>query len=104
MSTALDSIPFRERLAARKARLQALRDEARQRYAGGAPALRVAALICELLDKPTALIQSADPGPLVTPVKNASFEKAKRMLGYEAQVPLRDGIERTIAWQRATLA
>jgi len=26
------------------------------------------------------------------------------MLGYEAQVDLRDGIERTIAWQRATLA
>lgn len=66
------------------------------------PMTEVAELICELLDKPSDLIQLADPGPLVTPVKNASFAKAKRMLGFEAQVGLRDGIERTIAWHEAT--
>ena len=55
-----------------------------------------------MLDKPTSLIELADPGPLVTPVKNASFDKAQRLLGYEAQVGLREGIERTIAWHEAT--
>ncbi len=66
------------------------------------PMTEVAELICELLDKPTDLIQLADPGPLVTPIKNASFDKAKRLLGYEAQVGLREGIERTIAWHQAS--
>ncbi len=66
------------------------------------PTTEVAALICEMLDKPTSLIELADPGPLVTPVKNASFDKAQRLLGYEAQVGLREGIERTIAWHEAT--
>ena len=66
------------------------------------PMTEVAELICGLLDKPTSLIQLADPGPLVTPVKNASFSKAERMLGYEAQVGLREGIEQTIAWHQAT--
>lgn len=66
------------------------------------PTTEVAALICELLGKPTDLIELTDPGPLVTPVKNASFEKARKMLGFEAGTPLRDGIERTIAWHLAT--
>lgn len=67
------------------------------------PMTEVAELICRLLDRPTSLIRLADPGPLVTPVKNASFEKASRMLGFEAEVPLEEGIRRTIAWQQATL-
>jgi nucleoside-diphosphate-sugar epimerase len=67
------------------------------------PMTDVAELICRLLGKPTDLIQLADPGPLVTPVKNASFEKARQLLGYEAQVELEDGIRRTIAWQEATI-
>jgi len=33
-----------------------------------------------------------------------STEKAKRFLGFEAQVPLRDGLERTIAWTHQNLA
>ncbi len=40
-----------ERLLQQKARLQELRDQARERYAGGAPGLQVAALICEMTDR-----------------------------------------------------
>lgn len=42
---------LRERLLQQKARLQALRDQAHERYAGGAPGLQVAALICEMTDR-----------------------------------------------------
>jgi len=66
------------------------------------PTTAVAELICDLLDKPRSLIELADPGPLVTPVKNASFEKARRQLGFQASVNLEDGIRRTIAWHQAT--
>ena len=66
------------------------------------PMTEVAELICRLLGKPTDLIQLADPGPLVTPVKNASFDKAREQLGYVAQIDLEDGVRRTIAWQEAT--
>ena len=62
----------------------------------------VAELICRQLGRPTSLIQLADPGPLVTPVKNASFEKAREQLGYVAEVDLEEGVRRTIAWQEAT--
>ena len=41
---------LRERVQLQKARLQLLRDQARERYAGGAPGLRVAAVICEMTD------------------------------------------------------
>ncbi len=68
------------------------------------PTTEVAELIARLLDKPTDLITYSDPGPLVTPVKNASFEKARTMLGFEAAISLQEGIERTIEWQRATIA
>lgn len=67
------------------------------------PTTDVAELICSMLGKPTGLIELADPGPLVTPVKNASFAKAERLLGYLAQVDLSDGIRRTIEWQTSTL-
>jgi nucleoside-diphosphate-sugar epimerase len=67
------------------------------------PTVDVAELICRLLDKPTDLIQLADPGPLVTPVKNASFDKAADMLGYRAKVDLEEGVRRTIDWHLATL-
>ena len=67
------------------------------------PMTEVAELICDQLGQPRSLIQLAQPGPLVTPIKNASFEKAKRVLGFEATVGLSEGIERTIKWQRATL-
>ncbi|MBI3862361.1 MAG: [protein-PII] uridylyltransferase [Planctomycetia bacterium] len=42
---------WRDRLAQQRLRLQSLRDQARQRYAGGAPGLQVAALICQMTDK-----------------------------------------------------
>jgi [protein-PII] uridylyltransferase len=52
MSVAGETLPIalRERLLRQKARLQELRDQARERYAGGAPGLQVAALICEMTD------------------------------------------------------
>jgi dTDP-glucose 4,6-dehydratase len=68
------------------------------------PTTEVAELIAGLLDKPTDLIEYAEAGPLVTPVKNASFEKARQVLGYEAEVGLEDGVQRTIEWQRSTIA
>ncbi len=45
------ALALRDRLARQKARLQSLRDQARERYAGGSPGLQVAALICEMTDK-----------------------------------------------------
>jgi [protein-PII] uridylyltransferase len=45
------SEPNQERLQRQKARLRALRDEAHERYSGGAPALQVAALISEMTDQ-----------------------------------------------------
>ena len=42
---------WREKLAQQKLRLQSLRDQARERYAGGAPGLQVAALICDMTDE-----------------------------------------------------
>src|SRR5262245_32336959 len=42
---------LRDRLLLQKARLQSLRDQARQRYSGGAPGLQVASLICEMTDR-----------------------------------------------------
>ncbi|MBS0262236.1 MAG: [protein-PII] uridylyltransferase [Planctomycetes bacterium] len=42
---------WREKLARQKLRLQSLRDEARERYAGGAPGLQVASLICDMTDE-----------------------------------------------------
>lgn len=41
----------RAKLAEKKARLQALKEQARERYSSGAPALRVAALISEMTDR-----------------------------------------------------
>ena len=45
------ALALRDRLALQKARLQSLRDQARERYAGGSPGLQVAALICAMTDK-----------------------------------------------------
>jgi nucleoside-diphosphate-sugar epimerase len=67
------------------------------------PTVEVAELICQMLGKPTDLIELADPGPLVTPVKNASFDKAEQLLGYRAQVDLETGIQRTVEWHMSQL-
>ena len=64
------------------------------------PTPQVAEMICDLAGKPRSLIQYSDPNWLITPVKNASFAKAKERLGYESKVTLEEGIRRTIAWQR----
>ncbi len=45
------ALALRERVALQKDRLQSLRDQARERYAGGSPGLQVAALICEMTDR-----------------------------------------------------
>jgi len=66
------------------------------------PMTEVAELLCRLLDKPTDLIRLTDPGRLVTSIKNASFEKARERLGFEAEVGLEEGVRRTIAWHAAT--
>lgn len=42
---------WREKLTQQRLRLQSLRDQARERYAGGAPGLQVAALICQMTDE-----------------------------------------------------
>jgi [protein-PII] uridylyltransferase len=42
---------WREKLTQQRIRLQSLRDQARVRYAGGAPGLQVAALICQMTDE-----------------------------------------------------
>ena len=42
---------WREKLTLQRLRLQSLRDQARERYAGGAPGLQVAALICQMTDE-----------------------------------------------------
>jgi nucleoside-diphosphate-sugar epimerase len=67
------------------------------------PMTEVAELICSLLEQPSSLIELADPGPLVTPVKNASFDKARSLLGFQAKIGLEEGIRRTIAWHQASL-
>lgn len=61
---------------------------------------QVARLICALAGKDDGLVRFEDVPKFVTPVKNASFEKAKRELGFEATVTLEEGLRETIRWQR----
>lgn len=57
----------------------------------------------ELAGGSPSQIEYQDADRFVYPVKDASFEKAKRDLGWEARITLEDGIRRTIEWQRRTL-
>lgn len=57
-------------------------------------------LICDYCDKPRTLIKYGDVDKLQTKVKDASFEKAKRDLGFESRISVDEGIRRTIEWQR----
>lgn len=60
----------------------------------------VANVICRLVGKPTSLIQLVDPpAKYLTPVKDASFEKAYRDFGFSASVSLDEGVRRTVEWQ-----
>ncbi len=64
------------------------------------PMEKVALAICGLLGKPAELVREVEPpAKYLTPVKDASFEKAHHAFGFSASVPLEEGIRRTIAWQ-----
>jgi len=67
------------------------------------PTEEVAELIVELTGASREQLEFSNPDRLVYPVKDASFAKAKRDLGFEATIPLAEGIERTIAWQKKEL-
>jgi len=64
----------------------------------------VAQTIVRLTEAKPGQIVYADPDRFVYPIKDASFEKAKRLLGFEARIPLEEGVRRTIAWQKETLS
>jgi nucleoside-diphosphate-sugar epimerase len=64
----------------------------------------LAALVNELAGSPTAL-EMGPPRPWDRSGRRVgSTEKAKRVLGFEADVPLRAGLRRTIEWTREHLA
>jgi nucleoside-diphosphate-sugar epimerase len=67
------------------------------------PTEEVARLIVKLAGGSPSQIEYQDADRFVYPVKDASFEKAKRELGWEATITLEDGIQRTIDWQKRTL-
>ncbi len=68
------------------------------------PMEEVARLICRLAGKSEDLIRVVPPPKkLLSPVKRPSFEKASRMLGFEAKVSLEEGIARTVEWQKKLL-
>jgi len=67
------------------------------------PTEEVAALIVKLTGADPKQLVFSNPDRLVYPVKDASFAKAKGDLGWESTIPLEEGIERTIAWQRKEL-
>jgi [protein-PII] uridylyltransferase len=63
------ALTLRDRFARQKARLQSLRDQARERYAGGSPGLQVAALICEMTDQLILELFAGVIGPLPEAVR-----------------------------------
>ncbi len=67
------------------------------------PTEEVAELIIKLTGASESQLVYSNPDWLVYPVKDASFDKAKRDLGWESTIPLDEGIKRTIAWQRKEL-
>jgi len=60
----------------------------------------IARLICKYAGKPTSLIKHVEMGKFQSLVKNASFEKAKKDLGFEAKVSVEDGVRKTVDWQK----
>ena len=64
----------------------------------------IAQLVCEFAGKPASLIRVVDPPQrLLTTIKDASFEKAKRVLGYESRIAVEEGIPLTMEWQRSNV-
>jgi nucleoside-diphosphate-sugar epimerase len=49
-----------------------------------------------LAGAPYSLIKEVLPGETIIPIKRASFEKAKREMGWEAKISLNDGLRRLI--------
>jgi nucleoside-diphosphate-sugar epimerase len=62
-----------------------------------------ARLVCRLADAPEDLVDVVEPGPFTTHVKRASFDKIREHFGFEARVPLEEGVARTIEWQRTNV-
>lgn len=58
--------------------------------------------LADMVAVPTGATVAIEPatGPDVR-VRRPAIEKAQRMLGFKPRVPLREGIERTIAWRRS---
>ncbi len=60
----------------------------------------VAKLVCSLSGKAESLVKYSEVPKFVTPVKIASFDKAKNELGYQPVITLEEGLKRNIDWQR----
>ena len=62
---------------------------------------RVAEMIVERLGKPPSLIVYSEDRPGQVQRHIAGVERARRLLGWQAQVPFGAGLDRTIAWYGA---
>jgi GDP-L-fucose synthase len=60
-------------------------------------------LICELMDFEGEIVWQTDK-PNGQPRRCLDTQRAKAVLGFEAQMPFREGLERTIAWYRHNAA
>ncbi len=86
---------------------------AAQRYDGGEPVNvgtgeeisigDLAALVAELTEF-TGVIRWDTAKPNGQPRRRLDTSRAERLFGFQAQVPLREGIERTVAWYRSAVA
>jgi len=73
---------------------------------GGARPVTLADLVAAL-ERATgrkARLERRSPQPGDVPVTYASVEKAERVLGFRARVPLEDGLRRTVDWYRSQMA
>lgn len=61
----------------------------------------IAKEIVRLTDSQSQIIFT-ESEPDVTLVKRANFDKAKRLLGWEAQVTIEEGLEKTVGWYDET--
>ena len=58
-------------------------------------------IILEETDYTDANVQYNTSKPMMIPYKRMSIEKARKVLGFEPQVSIREGIRRTVDWYRA---
>jgi UDP-glucuronate 4-epimerase len=71
---------------------------------GGSHPVTLAELVAAL-EKATgrrARLERQPDQPGDVPVTYAAVDKAKRLLGFEARVPLEEGLRRAVAWYRET--